>query len=275
MKTKLPLFKTAACGFTLIELLTVISIIGVLAAMIIPAVARAKIKAQSARTAVEISQLVGAIKQYESTYSRFPISKSARDALLPGNPDYTFGTYVGDGSVNTLLDKKGRKLPPLGNKEQRQNLMRNNSEVMAILLDMERFGNGQPTVNVGHGLNPQRVKFLDVKEVTDTRSPGIGMDGVYRDPWGNPYIITMDVNFDNKCHDGVYRRAEVSQLSSTTGLNGLSLVKPENPGTDGSSDWFAANTTVMVWSLGPDGWAETTGSAAKANAGFNKDNVLS
>ena len=55
---------------------------------------------------------------------------------------------------------------------------------------------------------------------SDTVSPGIG-HGVYRDPWGNPYIITMDLSYDDQCSDFLYSHQVVSQISGQTGLNGL------------------------------------------------------
>jgi hypothetical protein len=102
----------------------------------------------------------------------------------------------------------------------------------------------------------------------------VGPDLVYRDPWGNPYIISLDLNGDNKTRDAFYRQANVSQLNSSAGYNGLvqsnSVV----------ADSFEANTTVMVWSLGPDGncSVDATGTAMpniKANQDPNKDNVTS
>ena len=44
----------------------------------------------------------------------------------------------------------------------------------------------------------------------NTTSPGVGPDGVYRDPWGNPYIITIDLNYDDKARDAFYRNPTVS-----------------------------------------------------------------
>ena len=44
--------------------------------------------------------------------------------------------------------------------------------------------------------NPQRISFLNAKLTGDVTSPGVGTDYVYRDPWGNPYIITLDANYD-------------------------------------------------------------------------------
>jgi prepilin-type N-terminal cleavage/methylation domain-containing protein len=272
MKTQPSRREKSLPAFTLIELLTVIAIIGVLAGMIVPAVTRAKEKAYIAKAKVEMNQIIGAINQYNATYGRFPTSKPARDALGTDNPDYTFGTYAGDAGGNTLVNKKGANLPAVGNKGTAPALRRNNSELIAILMDLDTFSNKSPTINTGHALNPQRIKFIEIKTVGDIRSPGIGLDGVYRDPWGNPYIITMDMNFDNKCHDGFYRLASASRSAANVGLNGLMLSKSDdNPNAPGE-DWFALNSTVMVWSLGPDGLADAS---ANANTGVNKDNVLS
>ena len=68
--------------------------------------------------------------------------------------------------------------------------------------------------------------MLNANTVSDTFSPGVGSDGVYRDPWGNPYIITLDLNFDEKARDAFYRAVSVSQdpassANPKSGLNGL------------------------------------------------------
>ncbi|HZV36366.1 MAG TPA: hypothetical protein VFB72_17450 [Verrucomicrobiae bacterium] len=53
------------------------------------------------------------------------------------------------------------------------------------------FGNGNLTPNTNDALNPQKIVFLNARMSGHTNSPGIGTDGVYRDPWGNPYIISF------------------------------------------------------------------------------------
>jgi prepilin-type N-terminal cleavage/methylation domain-containing protein len=229
-------------AFTIVELLTVIAIIAILAAMLLPVLSRAKITAQKKQAAVEISQIVGAIQQYDSVYGRFPVS--ANDQALAGTGDFTCGGAGYDVSGINQLWTMG---------------ITNNAEVIAILMDATNYPGGGPTPNMNYVKNPQRTIFLNAKIVNDTNSPGVGPDGVYRDPWGGPYIISMDLNYDEQCEDAFYK----SSLVSGPGLNGL-ILQPDNN--------YAYHGKVMVWSAGPDRQIDPT---KPTNQGVNKDNVLS
>jgi prepilin-type N-terminal cleavage/methylation domain-containing protein len=235
-------------GFTLVELLTVIAIIGILAGMLMTALPAAVNSAKKAKAKSEMAGIVTAIQSYDQDYSRYPVSPATQSFANAGNNDMTLGGafFNRDGSYNASLGFT-------------------NSEVIAILMDIATTT--VTSVNANHQKNPKQVKYLNAKMSGDTSSPGVGTDLVYRDPWGNPYVITMDLNYDDQCSDIIYAKQQVSQSSGQNGLNGLF----NSVDAGGNGDHFYYRGKVMVWSAGPDGQIDSS----KANQGKNKDNVLS
>jgi prepilin-type N-terminal cleavage/methylation domain-containing protein len=249
MKTNLPHSRRNRPGFTLIELLVVISIIAILAALLLPVLASVHKHALMTKAHLETVDIATAIQAYDSAYGRFPVSAAAQ---ATASPDFTYG-----GSVLASAGFTGATTTT-------------NSEVIAILMDLTNYPGGGPTINTNYQKNPQQTIFLNAHMSGDTSSPGVGTDLVYRDPWGNPYIISMDLNYDEMCNDAFYSLAKISSSTGADGGSGINgLVEPPNTVND-----YQFRGKVMVWSAGPDGQIDNTGNST-AVQGANKDNVLS
>jgi prepilin-type N-terminal cleavage/methylation domain-containing protein len=266
-------------GFTLIELLVVISIIAILAGLLLPVLGKAKDRAKAARAKVEIYNIMTAVGQYESDYHRLPSGSITRASVASSADDFTYGTFHAVGSSYVPLTKNGK--PPRGPQSMLPEIYtpntaggwrNSNSELMFILTATKEWpdpsGQVRPTANRDHGLNPKQNSYLDVNRTSSTTVGGMGPDGIFRDPWGNPYIVTLDLNGDGRCSDAFYRQPSVSGRpdQGVLGLNGLSR-DPSEPNLG-----YQAAKSIMVWSLGRDSMASA---AQNALSGVNKDNILS
>ena len=192
--------------------------------------------------------LVAAIQQYYAQYSRLPASSAAVAAAASATAnsnDFTFGT---------MTNLSSSAAAPAGNPIQIQTAQSSyqnfNSEVIAILQDDNFYP--ESSNGLQHIYNPQQSSLFTAKVVPTTNSPGIGPDYVFRDPWNNPYIITLDLNYDGKCFDFA-----LNQMYNSTNL---------------SAPGFTVPGEAIVWSMGPN--ATTINLNAPLNTGVNHKTIV-
>jgi prepilin-type N-terminal cleavage/methylation domain-containing protein len=241
--------QTQTKAFTLVELLVVVVIIAILMGLLIPAVMRAKVRARVATARADMSNIKGAILSYQTDYSRFPIPRGL--SPNPEGGDITFGGAFTSNRPNygvmRILCSFDDSIPPTHPKWL-----------------------GPPLIiNGNFSRNPKKNKYLDVPSGDDLGKPGLDPIYNFNDPFGQQYIITMDMDGDGDCSDRYYRETGMN-ADVFIGLRKSKWTPPTPPG-GAIQDEHVLMGSVMIYSRGPDRKASDTASALE---GVNEDNIL-
>ena len=172
-------------AFTLLELLTVIAVIGILAALIFPAVRSARIAANKARTKVQFSQWAAALEGFRSEYGCYPTLHGSNLVNPPGQS-------TDAGTLHLFQD---------------------------ILAARRRNGDPLPAYNAASPLNPeaQNRKLISFCAFSDAdfTSAASPAPGLLRDAFDNTEIaVLVDRNLDGVIKPG----GDFTTLPAVAGL---------------------------------------------------------
>ncbi|MDD2237009.1 MAG: type II secretion system protein [Kiritimatiellae bacterium] len=158
-------------GFTLVELLVVMGIIGILMALLFPAIGAARKAALKAQAQTEVRAIATAIEAYFNEYGKLPIPDDYQ-----GNPGYTEYYTVDLSTTDEALGSR---------------------EVIKILTanDMTHTGAKNLGTDYDNIMNPRKIIFL---EAQSSDNPADAQNGVFLDPWGEQYLMCMDSDYNGK-----------------------------------------------------------------------------
>lgn len=223
--------------------IVIFSIIGAAVALKL----RGSVDPNIARVRNDFALIQRAMDQFRIGYNGVRQPMSA-EIISAGSPDFVFGTIDTGTSVEVLN----------GGSE----VQANNSHLLSVLLAATTFPNGKPTPNADNKLNPDKRQLAVFQTTTDPHGPGLGPDGVLRDPWGNPYIIAVDLSGDFVT-ESWFKNCEKPPKLEPSSITGEVMTQ---------SDYFCVQLQEAIWSFGPDGKADPS---LKVSEGVNADNIYS
>lgn len=169
-------------NFTLVEMLTVVAIIGILAGLVIPTVIIAKNRGQVTQAKTDISNIMTALKQVKTDYSRMLIKE--------GSDYYTGGVKADTETFSCSGEHSGSHTVAKLTGDSYDALIAELSVPKnKTLRDLTAAKKRQCT-------NKRKKVYLDPKngfDPTADYTTAANKEKLYRDPWGNAYIVYIGV----------------------------------------------------------------------------------
>jgi prepilin-type N-terminal cleavage/methylation domain-containing protein len=223
-------------GFTLIELLVVIAIVAVLLGLAFPVFQGVLDRAKKVQAKNDLTQIVTAVNAFYTEYGRYPVN------VASGN---TTDAFFGTGTTPTGDTSYG-----------------NNDVLIDVLRNNTSNTNNSATVTL---LNPRQIVFISPPDVRNSTQPKAGVAtqtvtvngisipiGTFVDPWGTPYNVEIDTNYNN------------------------SVPNPYGALSVGGAGADPVSQGVIAWSFGKDKKLGKNGNNVyKTSAGVQSDDVIS
>jgi prepilin-type N-terminal cleavage/methylation domain-containing protein len=219
--SRFTIHQRARNAFTLIELLVVIIMIAILAGLLFPALIGTQNQAKKMQAKNDLTQIVSAVNAFYTEYGKYPVNVPSSN---------TTDAYFGTGTTPSGETSYG-----------------NNDVLIDVLSNNTGSTNNSTTVTT---LNPRGIVFLNVPIAKNMTSPKSGVIpngatvtaplrvGVWYDPWGSPYNVEIDTNYDNQLKNP-YLAQNVGGAGSDPVLSGViarSFGNDQQPGTKTGSN---------------------------------------
>ena len=195
-------------AFTLIEILVVMTLIAILMGIGYPAFTSVMESARKTQAKNEEQQIVAAVNAYYTDYGKYPLPAGAA-------ADTTYGS---GGTSNGEL-----------------------------FFTLRAVAGG--TMNALDAANPRKIVFIQPPVSKDQTNPRAGIQtltSIWYDPWGSPYNVRIDGDYNNQITTNPYTDAPGGQAGQPL------------------------NNAVIAWSFGKNG-RNGGGPAAVGPAGFTSE----
>ncbi len=202
-----------ARAFTVIELLTVVAVIGILAAILIPTTSSARTSAKKAKTRGQFAQWGAAIEAFRQEYGYYPTFETSGAGLNKVNGNTIGGTNLA--AVHRFYE---------------------------TLVGARRDGTALPTTTTGtppppQAQNTRRIQFItftesDMVPVSTTDPSLTAKRGLIRDAFDDTDIVVLvDRNLDGAVKIGGTGGDSITVLPAVTPPDSTTRITPTSAGT--------------------------------------------